>query len=96
MRRQGYSAVQEDVTGYNPDKTYDLILLSHLPTVEPPVLEPNLSENGQLICRTKARAKKLRGREDLELQAVYRESVEDMVEKRNFETLQQPELYLFK
>ena len=84
-----------DVTSYNPKEDFELIILSHLPTIEEPLIEENLTENGHLICRTDSQARKIDSDTGLDLQAVY---IEDsgLVEKEFFNEEIEAELYLFQ
>jgi protein-L-isoaspartate O-methyltransferase len=94
LERKGYEAVEEDVTEYNPEENFDLVILSHLPTQEPPIVSENLSHGGAMVCRTKGRARKLQEREELDLQAAYENS--RMTEHSNLvSTPRETELYLF-
>jgi hypothetical protein len=93
MRRQGYSAFQEEVEEFDPEKTYDLVIISHLPSGDP-LLEPNLAEDGIVACRVDGRARRLDERNDLNLQAVYEDS-RQMVEKDDSEDAEEARIYLF-
>ncbi len=95
LERQGYNAVEEDVTMYNPEEVFDLIILSHLPTVEQPLIEENLRPEGTVICRKENKAEEINETTSLNLQAVYEES-QELVEQENFKTSEDPELYLFQ
>jgi hypothetical protein len=93
MQRQGFLATLGEAEEYNPEKSYHLVIISHLPLTDP-LLEPNLTEDGAVICRTDGRAEKIMERGKLDLQAVYEETTGAMVEteEKPFEA----DLYLFR
>ena len=95
LERQGYHAVQEDITEYNPEKVFELIILSHLPTQNPPLVMENLETDGTVICRNRNKAREINEVTSLNLQAVY-EGSQELVEQENFETSENTEMYLFQ
>lgn len=93
LEDKGFEAELHDVTEYNPDRDFDLIIISHLPFPGTPLIEPNLAENGSLICRTDGRARKIEEEENLELEAVYHEK--NLVTHEPVEP-EDSKLYLFR
>lgn len=94
LERNGYQAVEQDVTDYNPDEVFDLIILSHLPTQSPPRIEENLKADGTVICRTDGKAREINEITSLNLQAVYDEAEEMIVTEEP--EIQEAEMYIFQ
>ena len=95
LERNGYKAVETDVTTYNPEEVFDLIIISHLPTFRNPLVKENISSNGTVICRTDSKAQELNEISSLNLQAVYEES-QMLVEKEKFDNSKDFGLYVFQ
>ncbi len=95
LQNQDLDARVADATAYDPEKDFELIILSHLPAIEEPLIEENLKENGNVICRTDSRARKIDSGTSLDLEAVYLDE-SGLVEREFFSENIEAELYLFQ
>jgi len=94
LNNRGYNTLEEDITSYNPERDFDLILLSHIPTFTRPLLEPNMTEHGMVACQTDTRAEKIGSRDQFEPEAVYTDGKISIIE--DLEGNLESELYIFR
>lgn len=84
---KGLETIERDVTEFEAEQDFDLVLISHL-TADRPLIEENLAEDGYVICDTFSRARSL-DEMSFSLQAVYSEELKETDE------LQESQKYLF-